>query len=304
MLTEQLAAIIALWLWLRFRFSGISHRRYGRRKDDPVPFGEAAKNGRRQRKPDWVMQETIRLKALHPDDGCRKIAEHFNRLHASHHDMTVSKSWVVGIFRKHECEIRTLRQRIKHRKGKPGERNRVWGLDLTGKTDDAGHLHMILGVLDHGSRANLALQVLKQKISIAILRIILDTVEKYGSPRFIRTDNERVFTSRLFRFGLRWLGIKHQTTDLHCPWMNGRIERFFLTLKQKLDRWEIPDFESLARSLYEFQIWYNAVRPHQSLYGRTPAEIWNVTDVFSRKSRKRVWFEAWDGLLAGYYLPP
>lgn len=282
----------------------ITHCRYGRHKDNSVPFGELTKNGHRQRKPDWVIKETIRLKALHANDGCRRITEHFNRLHAGQHGMTVSKSWVAGILKKHEYEIRALRQRIKHRQGKPGERNREWGLDLTGKTDTAEHLHMILGILDHGSRANLNLTVLKRKTSIAILRIILDAVEKYGSPRFIRTDNERIFTSRFFRFGLGWLVIKHQTTELHYPWQNGRIERFFLTLKQKLDSWEIPDFEALTYSLTDFLIWYNAIRPHQNLCGRTPQEIWNVTDVFSRKSRKQYWFEAWDGLLVGYYLPP
>ncbi|NIP27488.1 MAG: DDE-type integrase/transposase/recombinase, partial [Phycisphaerae bacterium] len=68
------------------------------------------------------------------------------------------------------------------------------------------------------------------------LRHLLDAIERYGKPKFLRTDNETVFTSRLFRFGLWLLGIKHQRTDKGCPWMNGRVERFFGTLKQKLSQ--------------------------------------------------------------------
>jgi hypothetical protein len=65
--------------------------------------------------------------------------------------------------------------------------------------------------------ACLTLNVLKQKTTITILRILLDCIEHYGKPKFIRTDNERIFTSRLFRFALWMLGIKHPPTDLGCP---------------------------------------------------------------------------------------
>ena len=39
-----------------------------------------------------------------------------------------------------------------------------------------------------------------------------------------------IFTSRLFRFGMWCLKIRHQRTEIACPWQNGRIERFFGTL--------------------------------------------------------------------------
>ena len=49
----------------------------------------------------------------------------------------------------------------------------------------------------------------------------------------LRTDNEAVFTSRLFCTALQILGIAHQRNDLGCPWQNGRIERLLGTLKAK-----------------------------------------------------------------------
>ena len=41
------------------------------------------------------------------------------------------------------------------------------------------------------------------------------------------------------------------------PWQNGKVERFFGTLKQKLNQWDIYSIESLNQSLHVFRF----VRP-------------------------------------------
>jgi transposase InsO family protein len=114
----------------------------------------------------------------------------------------------------------------------------------------------------------------------------------------VRTDNEAVFTSRLFRFALWMLG----RTELHCPWQNGRVERFFGTLKEKLDRWQIDSLEQLGQALGDFRAWYNHVRPHQHLGGRTPAEAWAGIDPYAAAPTSASYFSAWDGMLTGFYL--
>jgi len=58
----------------------------------------------------------------------------------------------------------------------------------------------------------------------------------------------------------------------------------------------------LKGSLTEFRFFYNFVRPHQHLQGRTPHEAWRGVDPFARRAKLRCWFEAWDGLLQGEYL--
>lgn len=112
----------------------------------------------------------------------------------------------------------------------------------------------------------------------------------------------KIFMSRAFRFALFLLGIRHQRTDAGCPWQNGRVERFFGTLKEKLDRLAVDSFEALNQALGEFRFFYNHVRPHQNLDGKTPAEVWAGVDPFTARVREEYWFEAWDGLLRGYYL--
>ena len=48
--------------------------------------------------------------------------------------------------------------------------------------------------------------------------------------------------------------------------------------------------------------WYNHVRPHQYLNECTPAEAWSNIDIYTKPIKDKTWFDAWDGLLTGFYL--
>ncbi len=263
---------------------------------------QARQGGHRyyQPKPAWVKKRVIRLKALMPLAGCRTIAHTFNQMH-QHKGMTVGKSYVHNIIKQHHYEIQVLRRRIKHKRPNPLPHNLIWGVDLTGKTDSTGKLHNILGIVEHQSRACLTLAALTDKTSITLLEYLIAAIKRYGKPQSVRTDNEAIFTSRLFRFGLWFLGIRHQHTEVACPWQNGKVERFFGTLKEKLNQWEVSSFGELNHSLHLFRFWYNEVRPHDYLNGCTPAEVWRGSKGSPNRAK---WFEAWDGLLVGYWLPP
>lgn len=246
----------AQWLLLKLKFLRLylTNRRlprYGKRKRQPEQTTRVYYH--RQPKPEWVSKEIIRLKALMPDAGCRTISMIFNRRFKASRQMTVGKTYVSYVIRDHQYEIQVVRRNIKHRKPKPMARNLIWGIDLTGKTDSTGQLHNILGILEHKSRATLSLLALTDKTTLSILRNLLDTIERYGKPKIIRTDNEAVFTSRLFWIILWLLGIRHQRTELHCPWQNGRVERFFGTLKEKLNHWEVNSLEQLNHALGQFR---------------------------------------------------
>jgi transposase InsO family protein len=80
------------------------------------------------------------------------------------------------------------------------------------------------------------------------------------------------------------------------------VERFFGTLKAKLNRLAVDSLDSLNGALAEFRFFYNHVRPHQNLAGLAPAEAWAGAAPFTNPPKREYWFEAWDGLLSGYYL--
>jgi transposase InsO family protein len=197
--------------------------------------------------------------------------------------MTVSKTYVADTCRKHQYLILAARRTLKHRVPRPMPRNRIWGCDLLVKTDRQGQSHLALAILDHASRACLRLQRLSDKSSWTLLHELIQAVKRYGRPTFVRTDNEAVLVSRLFRLGLWLLGIRQQRIEPGCPWQNGRVERFIGTVKRELKQEPLTSEKDFARTLTRIREWYNHARPHDHLQGRTPAEVWAGIDVFAAK---------------------
>lgn len=212
---------IAVWLWqcvtrLIHRMNPARNHRRGSGPDGATP----TRNVRNRPKPPWVRRELIRLKAWSPELGCRVIAEVFNRQFAER-GVSVGKTHVADVLRRSRSDIVRLRGTLKHRVPRAMPRNRVWALDLTGKADVSGRQQMILGVLDHGSRACLRLSALHDKRSLTILRELIAAFRRFGLPTRLRVDNEACLNSRVMRGALALLGVRLQATDLHCPWQNG-----------------------------------------------------------------------------------
>ena len=197
--------------------------------------------------------------------------------------MTVSKTYVADTCRKQQYQILHARRKLKHRVPRPIPRNRVWGCDLLVKTDRHGQPHLALAILDHASRACLRLQRLSDKSSWTLLQELMHAVKQYGRPQFVRTDNEAVLVSRVFRFGLWLLGIRQQRIEPGCPWQNGRVERFIGTVKRELKQQPLTSDKDFDRKLTSIRQWYNHERPHDHLQGRTPAEVWAGINVFAAK---------------------
>lgn len=151
-------------------------RLYTRRPSRP---SQITRSARRPPKPAWVRREVIRLKALMPHDGCRKIATTFNRLHAQK-PMNVGKTYVSQTIQRHLYDIQVLHREIKNRPPRFLPKNRVWSLDLTQVRDGDNQSHTLLGIVDAGTRANLCLQPLASKASITLLRQILNVIERFG----------------------------------------------------------------------------------------------------------------------------
>jgi transposase InsO family protein len=198
-----------------------------------------------------------------------------------------------------QYQIKVLRRDIKHKPPRATPINQTWGMDLTTVTLNKQQ-KLVLGIVDHGSRLSIALQELKSKHSDVLLLEICRSIRQFGFPKFIRTDNEKCFTSYMFKLALKLLGIKHQTSDIASPWQNGRIERFFGTFKEKFRQLDFSVCD-LQTELDIYQAWYNQIRTHQNLAGLTPAEVWKGKR--NKNAEKAQWVSAWHGVLCGYYVP-
>jgi putative transposase len=163
-------------------------------------------------------------------------------------------------------------------------------MDLTGLPLTDGHSIPVLGIIDHGSRAVLCLEPVAKYNSLILLGKLLIAMGTVGKPQAVRTDNDAVFKTALVQIVLKLVGVRQQFTDLGSPWQNGRIERFWRTLKTELQtkavrsrhhgqsiqtRMKFASVQAMQHLLEAFRFSYNAYRPHQSLNGATPAMVWN-----------------------------
>ena len=255
-----------------------------------------------RRKPDWLRLEVLRLKAHMHRAGCRAVANTFNRLHPG---VSVGKTFVAELIASHQQEIADLRRQIRSAKPRTVQVNDTWAMDMTFLTDDHKTPHAAIGIMDHGSRLALRLQVLTRRCSWSMQGHLCLAIAQHGKPRKLRTDNEAVLNSCLFNSFLKIVVIQHQTTKKHAPWQNGGIVRLFGTLKPRLRQLVIPNGGALQNALDEFKVFYNHVRAHQNLHGLTPIEHFaglRPTDIQQMPIKEVTPVQALAGLMRGYWI--
>jgi putative transposase len=192
-----------------------------------------ARQTKSNRKPGWVITEVLRLLATtRGQAGCRTVAAMFNARFAFRGE-SVSKSYVAQLRNKHRYAILQLRKKLRQ-PPKPGKPNQTWALDWTNVTINK-ETHILLGVIDHGSRQLLALKF-ADKSAAHVIKLLRQLITAFRKPKSIRTDNDGAFVSLSFAIALQKLGIKHQRSPPHSPWQNGRIERFFGTFKRAISQ--------------------------------------------------------------------
>jgi transposase InsO family protein len=254
-----------------------------------------------RRKPDWVRLTVIGL-GVH-GLSCRQISRHFNRRFGRH--ITIGKSWVAEVLKAHALEIADNRRAMRRALPMACAVNHTWALDLCFCTTAQGTLCTLLGIIDHGSRRLLFLKHLSHKCTLTLLGHLFLTMARFGTPAAVRTDNEGMFKSGLWKAVFKALNIRHRRSAPYCPWHNGRIERLFGSLKPLLKKVKPASVKSLRRTLQQFQWLYNHVRVHQNLKGLTPHEVWQGMTLAQVQQEQAAqpgqWVSALDGLLIGYH---
>jgi putative transposase len=119
--------------------------------------------------------------------------------------------------------------------------------------DDSSRLVVSYGLFDNATTEN----------AIAVLE---EGIKRYGLPDAVLTDRGSQFYANAgekkakgeceFERYLRVNGIRHIVGRVNHPQTNGKVERFYGTVEQKLKFFESVD---------ELVKWYNEIKPHMSL---------------------------------------
>jgi transposase InsO family protein len=164
------------------------------------------------------------------------------------------------------------RKRIKYIRWQREHPNSLWQIDHTDE-QEKGYCYT-LSVIDDCSRYSLALVKLKNITTEDVIKALEELIKKHGKPREILSDNGNVYglTSEDSKFDswCRRKGIKHIRSAIHSPTTTGKVERLF----QTMDR-EMPYCNNDSEL---FRMRYNHFRPHTSLHGKVPADIYFAFD--------------------------
>ena len=109
------------------------------------------------------------------------------------------------------------------------------------------------------------LNILSDHYKIKFEEILSDNGTEFGAKRY-KNKEDNPFERLLLE-----LGIKHRYTKLYRPQTNGKIERFWRTLKDDMLDYTIYNSEEeLKEELLQYLYYYNHERPHQGINGETP----------------------------------
>lgn len=160
------------------------------------------------------------------------------------------------------------RKRIKYIRWQREHPNSLWQIDHTDE-QEKGYCYT-LSVIDDCSRYSLALTQLKNITTEEVIKVLERLIKIHGKPREILSDNGNVYglTSEDSKFDIwcRRNGIKHIRSAIHSPTTTGKVERLFQTMDM-----EMPYCNN---DLQAFRMRYNHFRPHTSLHGKAPADIY------------------------------
>jgi transposase InsO family protein len=215
------------------------------------------------------------------DAGAETIAYHLGK----HHEKVPSLSTIWRILRREGLVVAQPQKRprcslIRFQAELPNE---MWQADITHWELSGGEHAEILNVIDDHSRLFLASKAFSTVKARDVVDVFHKTAELHGLPACFLSDNGAVFSATprkgkvLLQAELERLGIAAKNSRPYHPQTCGKVERLHQTLKRYLDAQEpATTLTGLQGQLDRFVHYYNNVRPHRALDGRTPLQAYSA----------------------------
>lgn len=152
--------------------------------------------------------------------------------------------------------------------------NHVWAMDITYIPMRKGFVYLA-AVLDWATRRVLSWRLSNTLTTDFCLEAVEESLQRYGTPEIFNTDQGSQFTSSDFVELLRHHGIQ-QSMDGKGRWVdNVFVERLWKSVKY--EEVYLHAYDSVAQAkqgLERYFRFYNQRRPHSSLDGQTPDQVY------------------------------
>ena len=152
--------------------------------------------------------------------------------------------------------------------------NQVWAMDITYITMARGFVYLV-AVVDWYTRRTLAWKISVTMDTHFCLEAVEEAISHYGTPEIMNTDQGSQFTSQAFIGLMKEYEIKI-SMDGKGSWRdNVFIERLWRSVKYEDIYLRAYDSVSEVKTgLNRYFNFYNSLRPHSSLDGKTPDQVY------------------------------
>jgi transposase InsO family protein len=161
--------------------------------------------------------------------------------------------------------------------------NEMWQADITAWRLASGEVVEILNLIDDHSRLHLGADAYQRVKAKDVVQSFHGAAELHGLPASLLSDNGAVFTGSyrggkvLLESELERLGVLFKNSRPYHPQTCGKVERLHQTLKRYLARRDpAKTLSELQEQLDAFRHYYNHIRPHRALQGRTPLQAFSA----------------------------
>jgi transposase InsO family protein len=151
----------------------------------------------------------------------------------------------------------------------------LWSVDLFRCESILLKTHWVMVIMDQFTRRIIGFAVTAGDVNgLALCRMFSQAISRRGTPRYLSSDNDPLFTFQRWRANLRILGIEEIKSIPYVPSSHPFIERLIGTVRcEYLDQVLFWNASDLERKLNEFRNYYNRHRVHASLDGKTPEQV-------------------------------
>jgi len=278
---QRSAVILRPSTLLRFH-EALKKRKYrllytARQKGKPGPKGPSQE----------LILLIVEMKHRNPGYGCPKIAEQISKLFG----IDINKDIVRRVLAKYYYPDPdtgggpSWLTFIGHMK------DSLWSVGLFRCESILLKTHWVLVVMDQFTLRIIGFGVHVGDVDgIALCRMFNSAISTMGTPKYLSSDHDPLFTYHQWTANLRILGVDEVKSIPYTPCSHPFIERLIRTIRRDyLDQTLFWNAVDLERKLADYQAYFNHHRTHKSLGGDTPAEIAGVVTKFPIKLNKFRW---------------